>query len=285
MPHLKQILFPVDFSTPCAKIASEVEALAAHFEARLTLLHVADVPLLPMYPGRTYSAVRGKIREQATKSMARFAARHFPSYDLNRAIEEGDPAHVIINYARQHKIDLIMMPTHGYGAFRRFLTGSVTAKVLHDALCPVWTSAHSEKVRPRTGEYQEILCAVDCNTDAVVLMRWATWFGHTYGATVKLVHVIPALHETSRNPGEVALRRYLVGRAETEFEAFMDHAGIRAKLLFRGGNIPARLAETVQQHHADLLIVGRGRVRKVLGRLRTHSLAIIRESPSPVISI
>jgi nucleotide-binding universal stress UspA family protein len=121
-------------------------------------------------------------------------------------------------------------------------------------------------------------------------MRWAAWFGSTYDATVKLVHVIPALNETSRNRGEVALRRYLVPRAEAEFEAIMDHANMdhanfRNEVLLRGGNIPARLADTAREQHADLLIVGRGRVRKALGRLRTHSLAIIRESPCPVVSI
>jgi nucleotide-binding universal stress UspA family protein len=177
------------------------------------------------------------------------------------------------------------MPTHGYGPFRRFLTGSVTGKVLHDALCPVWTSAHRERVRPRAGEYRDILCAVDRNSDAVALMRWAAWFGSTYEATVKLVHVIPALNETSRNRGEVALRCYLVQRAEAKFEAIMDQANSRNELLLRGGNIPGGLADTVRQQHADLPIVGRGRVRKALGRLRTHSLAIVRESPCPVVSI
>jgi len=38
-----------------------------------------------------------------------------------------------------------MMPTHGLGGFRRFLLGSVTAKVLHDADCPVWTGVHLER--------------------------------------------------------------------------------------------------------------------------------------------
>jgi hypothetical protein len=94
--------------------------------------------------------------------MDRFVARQFPSQVLDRVIEEGDPAHAIVDYAHKRKIDLIMMPTHGYGPFRQFLTGSVTAKVLHDARCPVWTSAHSERTSPRAAaEYRNILCAVD----------------------------------------------------------------------------------------------------------------------------
>ena len=257
MPRsIKHILFPVDFSEPCARTAGAVAALTKHFKARLTLLHAANIPLFNdmTYPGRSYSALRKEIRETSTKAMNRFVARHFPSAVLSRVIGEGDAAQVIVDYIHQHKVDLVMMPTHGYGPFRRFLTGSVTAKVLHDAPCPVWTSAHGERVRARqaAGEYRNILCAVDCNSDAVPLIRWAGWFASHYPATLKLVHVIPALNETSRNRGEVELRRYLDRRAKGEFEALMDQAGFRSELLLCGGNIPAKLAQTARQQRSDL---------------------------------
>ncbi len=60
-----------------------------------------------------------------------------------RGADVGDPASLIIDYTNDNGIDLICLPTHGYGTFRRALLGSVTAKVLHDAGIPVWTSAHS----------------------------------------------------------------------------------------------------------------------------------------------
>lgn len=288
MPRLKQIMFPVDFSGPCVRTAGAVAAVTEHFKARLTLLHAPSIPLPPgiTYPERLQSVLQKEIRKESTSTMDRFVSRHFPSSVLNRVIEEGDPAQVIAGYARTHKIDLIMMPTHGYGPIRRFLIGSVAAKVLHDVLCPVWTFAHSERAQSTAaGNYRNILCAVDCNRDAVPLIRWAGWLGQRYQATVKLVHVYPALDETSRNRGEVELRRYFNRRAQAEFKVLMDQAGCRNELLLRGGNIPARLAETAREQHADVLIVGRGHSRKALGRLRTHSLAIIRESPCPVISI
>ena len=287
MSRLKQILFPVDFSSTCVRTARAVAILTKHFTAPLTLLHAASIPFLPgiTYP-KLYSALREEIQKYSTNAMERFIARHFHSRLVKSVIDEGDPARVIVDYVGKHKIDLIMMPTHGYGPFRRYLMGSVTAKVLHDVLCPVWTSAHSERARPlAVGAYRNILCGVDCNSDAVALIRWAGWLGRNYQAAVKLVHVIPTLNETSRNRGEVELRRYLVRRTQAEFEALMDQAGFRNELLLRGGSIPGRLAETARQQHSDLLIVGRGHTRRALGRLRTHSLAIIRESPCPVISI
>jgi nucleotide-binding universal stress UspA family protein len=288
MPQLNEILFPVDLSERCGRTASAVKALTKRLGARLTLLNVPDIASVPQisYPVQRYADLRKKIRDASWNAVDRFLKRHFGSFSLRCVIKEGDPAQVIVDYAHKHKVDLIMMPTHGYGPFRRFLTGSVTAKVLHDARCPVWTSAHVERSASRvTREYRNILCAVECNSAAMPLIRWASWLARCYQATLKIVHVIPALDETSRNRGEVELRRYLTRRTQTEFAVLMDQAGVQSQLIIRGGNIPARLAETARQQRADLIVIGRGHARKALGRVRTHSLAIVRESPCPVLSI
>ena len=44
---------------------------------------------------------------------------------------------------------------------RRFLLGSVTAKVLHNCGCPVWTAAHPEGEAADKFESRNVLCAVD----------------------------------------------------------------------------------------------------------------------------
>ncbi len=74
-----------------------------------------------------------------------------------------DPAHDIVKMARDRNVDLIMMLTHGYGASYLFLLGSVTAKVLHETDCPVWTGAHLEE--PPAGDFsiRRVLCSVELN--------------------------------------------------------------------------------------------------------------------------
>jgi nucleotide-binding universal stress UspA family protein len=49
----------------------------------------------------------------------------------------GDPAFAILEQAKASQSDLIMMGTHGRGGFSRFLMGSVSHTVLHQAPCPV----------------------------------------------------------------------------------------------------------------------------------------------------
>ncbi|HEY8534959.1 MAG TPA: universal stress protein [Vicinamibacterales bacterium] len=54
----------------------------------------------------------------------------------------GRPAHELVSYAERHGADLIVMGTHGYGAVRRFLLGSVADQVLRQATCPVLVVPH-----------------------------------------------------------------------------------------------------------------------------------------------
>jgi nucleotide-binding universal stress UspA family protein len=285
--RLKKILFPVEFSTQCASVAGSVRSTAEFFDAELLVLHATGILPNTASPNRLYQELKQDLLRTSADKMNRFVSRHFPHVRLNSVIKEGDPAQVIADYAHENKADLIMMPTHGYGPFRRFLIGSVTAKVLHDARCPVWTSAHVKRPSRKSVPhgYQNIICAVDSDSSAVSVIRWAGWLAQRYEAALNIVHVIPGMDEISNNRGEVQVRRYLSKRAEADLSVIMDQAGIRGDLLLRGGSISAKLAETARQQHADLMVIGRGHTRLALGRLRTHSFSIIREAPCPVLSV
>jgi nucleotide-binding universal stress UspA family protein len=50
--------------------------------------------------------------------------------DYEGVVVEGDPAHAILEFAKQNKVDLIIMGTLGKGGLERFLLGSVADKVV-----------------------------------------------------------------------------------------------------------------------------------------------------------
>ncbi|AKB68212.1 Universal stress protein [Methanosarcina mazei LYC] len=50
--------------------------------------------------------------------------------DYEGVVVEGDPAHTILEFAEQNKVDLIVMGTLGKGGLERFLLGSVADKVV-----------------------------------------------------------------------------------------------------------------------------------------------------------
>ena len=78
----------------------------------------------------------------ARREIEGFLADELSGLNVRRLVLEGDPARQIVEFAHREHTDIIAMPTHGYGPFRRFILGSNTAKVLHDADCAVWTGVH-----------------------------------------------------------------------------------------------------------------------------------------------
>jgi len=85
-----------------------------------------------------------------------------------------------------------VMPTHGYGPFRRFILGSVTAKVLHDAECPVWTGVHLEASSTQTVHFRQVTVALDLGPQSERTLMWASRFAKDSGAKLALVHAMPA---------------------------------------------------------------------------------------------
>src|SRR4051812_8787795 len=154
MVAIRHILFPVDFSERCRAAAPYVRSMALEFGAKITMLSaVRPVALTGMEAGAATFVDPEELRFAAQGHLDEFLANDFDALELARKAVVGDPADCITEFAHNQNVDLVMMPTHGYGPFRRLLLGSVTAKVLHDVECPVWTGAHVEETpahcRPR----------------------------------------------------------------------------------------------------------------------------------------
>ena len=195
MTSFRRILFPVDLSEECMRTAPFVKAFADRFRSDVVLLHVFELPVtlfgLPDNSTWPIAVDLDEARAVRQSQLDSFLPESFAGLKISRHMVNGDPAVEIVSYAEERAVDLIMMPTHGYGRFRRLLLGSVTAKVLHDAHCAVWTSAHTLEPTAHPPERcRRILCAVDTDAAGVEVIRWAAKFGEEQGAEVQLVHVI-----------------------------------------------------------------------------------------------
>ncbi len=57
--------------------------------------------------------------------------------EAETTIREGAAVENIVDYSREHGIDLVVMSTHGYGGVKRLLLGSVTDRVIRSCEVPV----------------------------------------------------------------------------------------------------------------------------------------------------
>jgi nucleotide-binding universal stress UspA family protein len=196
---------------------------------------------------------------------------------------EGDPATMIVDYAREGGVDLIMMPTSGLGRFRRLLLGSVTAKVLHDASVPVWTGVHAEEIAAHAPDHwKQMLCALDDDPRDLPALEWAAEFASGQKLELRLVHAVLGLKESDNDPG---FREFIFNVARERMAKLQAQAGTNLEVCLQAGKCERVVHQAALGHSADIVVIGRGVIQKPLGRLRTGAYEIIREAPCPVISV
>ena len=281
MNAFRHILFPVDFSPRCEATIPFVKEMVRRCRAKLTLLHVVEIPV------DWYAAVTPALHmpwdefetqyKLGRECLGSFACRYFGDIshegDVATICERGDPGYAIVAQAESTCCDLIMLPTHGTGPFRSLFLGSVAARVLHNSECAVWTDSHIE-----TGlstEYlhiRKILCAVNREEHAVDLTRGALALAEDYGAEVELVHALPATDSSDLNA------------ANDEISAIQRRTGTSLTVHVAPGSVREVIRDSALKFAADLVIIGRGQMQKPLSRLRSHAYSIIKDSPCPVLS-
>ena len=287
MLPVKHILFPMDFSERCGATAPYVASMARRFGAKITLLNVVtpywNVPSVEAAP--IIVDIEG-VRESMERDLSQSFTDDFAGLTVERSVEIGDPAEIITRFADTHAVDLVMMPTHGYGPFREFLLGSVTSKVLHDCTRPVWTSAHVQEPLPLIHvDVSTVLCAVDVASKSADLLKSAAQFAENIGAKLRLVHVVPGPSVWINPQLAIMFHDALLEEARHSIGELQKSFSLAAPLCVVIGDVAPAVREAAEQHRADLVIIGRGVMHERMGRLRTNAYAIIRQSPCPVLSL
>jgi nucleotide-binding universal stress UspA family protein len=287
---IRHILFPTDFSDMAKATEPYVNRFAAHFGSRVTTLHVIDLPAAFYGMSAGYvvgNAEVGTLQERARETMHAVLSGTV----AEREVRLGDAASVIAQFAEASGVDLIMMPTHGSGPFRRALLGSVTANVLHTAKCPVWTMAHSDKPGAALVP-KRILCAIDLVPESVHVIRKAGELARCLGAQVAVAHVVPqahrnGLHVHGEAVGQRDLERqnFYTDHARQEIARIQAAAGTEFSVCVDAGPVATTIAEMARKNQASLVITGRGAVEHFLGTVRSHAYPIVYEAGCPVLSL
>lgn len=273
-----QILFPVDFSKLCVGVAHAVRAMAMQFRAEITALHVVEVASA----NSAYESLIARGREQ----MDKLIAQELRGCVVIPYFERGDPAQIILSYVRNGHFDLIMMPTHGYGSFRRFLLGSVTAKILHDVACPVWTSAHVETSLPTEDiAIRKVLGAVDFGPRSSAVLQLASQMAEKFHASLTAVHVIPISSPFMEGYWIQDWRAEARKAIPEQLEKLLPAVSPAAAIEVLEGSPAAALSDAAERLDADLIVIGRSGVSATGKSVGTNAYAIIARSPCPVLSI
>ena len=151
MITLKNVLVATDFSEPSDAALVYGRELAVRFGAALHVLHAVQNVYIDTLGAANYAALAPDLQQQieddARRRMHELAVRsgHSAPATVTAIVTSSAPALSIIDYARDHKIDLIVVGTHGRGAVAHLLLGSIAERVVRTARCPVLTVRHPQR--------------------------------------------------------------------------------------------------------------------------------------------
>jgi nucleotide-binding universal stress UspA family protein len=144
MKPVRNILVATDFSPASRPAFQRAVEMAASNGAALWIAHVAAPPM-PMSPDgyvlpRMYDEIEQAVRIEAQKKLRSLVGRAVKGGVRARGLLlRGAPHEAISRAARGHRADLLVLGTHGRTGVARFFIGSVAARVVATASCPVLT--------------------------------------------------------------------------------------------------------------------------------------------------
>lgn len=138
----QQVAVAIDFSPQSTAAAKEARKLAP--DARLALIHVADVP--PTFEQAMLRVGTSQAEMEEYRSARIAKARHDltvfarEAAGLGKPITrnlQGVPGPALVHLSRGSRVDLLALGPHGRSVVLQALLGSVTQHVLREAACDV----------------------------------------------------------------------------------------------------------------------------------------------------
>lgn len=292
MVKFERILCPLDFSEFSTRAYDYAQSLARHYEAKLFLEHVL-APMLPAYPSYVYPDMANDLyqdlRVHAEQQLQEFVkARTRNGFALETCVCEGQVTDSILAFAQSHRVDLIVIGTHGRHGFDHLLLGSVTEKILRKARCPVLAvrkPTHNFVVPANGGDpvhLAKILFATDFSTHAERALDYALSLAQEYEAELTLLHVledIPPSWDLSTISADVVQRLEKPVPAQAR-----DWCTIKSRL--RIGKPYQEIVRFALETQADLTILGvRGRNALNVALFGSTTHRVIQQAPCPVLAV
>lgn len=132
------ILFATDLLSEHASLAEKAVAIAKQFAAKLSVLHVIELPAsIQLAQGLGFTELANPSKEDA-KTVLSLLCEPFKIPAKQQFIEIGSVKEYILSKAQELNCQLIIMGNHSVHGIHTFL-GSTANAVVHHATCDVLT--------------------------------------------------------------------------------------------------------------------------------------------------
>jgi nucleotide-binding universal stress UspA family protein len=290
---IRCILVPLDgsrFAEGALPVALDL-ARKAHASVRLVMVHEPILAMVPALSDREDPEERAHELEYMAEVAAGLDLHGTtPCYE----VIVGDARTALMETAEQTHADLIVMATHGRGAFSRFWLGSVADHVMRHATVPILF------IRPLTGvgrttngcAYRNILVALDLSKASEAILDTVKAFALLNQGQLTLVHVVEPPGSMLSFPMPVYGDPGRLESLRADAQGYLDEVAARlgteglsvTTRVVVGIGIATQLLEVFQKGHFDLVAVttsGAGGLQRVI--VGSVADKVVRGSEKPVL--
>lgn len=207
--------------------------------------------------------------------------------EVESLVCEGDPPDVIVDIAREKRVELISMGTYGRRGIRRLIMGSVISKVILNAPCDVMVVK-----RPCiecTGEYKSILVPFDGSEFSKRALSRACELSKVCGAEITVLYVIPRYEEMIEFLRTESIKMAMFDEAEKLLnvaKTIAGELGVTIAATVKEGHVGEKVIETSEMLKKDLIIIGtygwKGINRAIMGSTTER---VIMNASCPVLAV
>lgn len=295
-------LIPLDGSTLAEAIVPIAQTLAARLRARVTLLHVVEAEA----PATVHGDAHLRNARDAAAYLARMA-RRFPPAQVATHVDSVAGRQVakgIFAHAGELHADVILLTSHGRGAWREKVFGSIAQQVLQSEQIPV-LMLRAALPRP-IAEFRlkGMVVPLDGSPLYEPALEVAGALARAFAATVHLLVVVPTVSTLSPERAVTAVllpasTHAVLDLTQQEVAEYLQRhvgalqaRGISARASIERGDVVAHITAAAAQ--ADLLVMAtHGRVGldafwsgsvapKVLSRVRVPVLLLRVQGNEPL---
>jgi nucleotide-binding universal stress UspA family protein len=286
-----KILVPVDGSKHAKAavdfIASRTTLIGRNPEVELLNVQLPVPPRAARMVGRQvvhsyYEEEAGKILKPALTTLKKAGLEATPRWVV------GHPSEEIAAIADKHKVDLIVMGSHGHGALAGLILGSVANGVLSRTTKPILLLREKHAF---AGDTLKVGIAVDGSKYGRAAVRYVLRHADLFGANAKftLIHVAPdfagavmpdmaGLAMPAFTDEEIrAMQKKACEAAVAPARKLLAKGGIAAEEVCLAGNPGDEISAYAKKRKLDLLVMGSHGLgsfkRAVLGSVATRVAA------------
>ncbi len=282
---IHNVLIATDCSHHSSAALSYGLSFAHRYSAHAEIVYVLPTDEYALAGPEALTAAKDAARRDVLDLKTKLRCSHSFEEDVDYRVSmlEGSAADCLLEWAREKRIDLIVVGTHGRGGLGKIILGSVAEKIFRHSSVPVLTiGPHIHRPREVVAAHH-ILAPCDLTPRSHPAVQFACALAKEHNSQLTVLHVIDHANEGMKVDPE-RVKQGIQGELTHILGRCAD--GVDVCYRIECGKIALTILNAASEIDSDLIVLG---VRPSSGLLDRFmwpiAYELVREAACPVLTI